>query len=68
MYLITEKESEVKTKIIVADFSLGQPIYEHIERELKDIPVGILGGFIMIICVYPWLDEGFSYLEVNLPS
>lgn len=33
----------VKTKIIVADFSKGQFVYEDIERELRDIPVGILG-------------------------
>ncbi|KAK7601272.1 hypothetical protein V9T40_008713 [Parthenolecanium corni] len=48
-----EKESEVKTKIIVADFSRGQPIYEHIERELKDIPVGILVNNVGVNTTYP---------------
>ena len=43
-----EAEYEVKTKIVVADFSKGQSVYEHIERELKDIPVGILGTFFRI--------------------
>ncbi|CAK1549574.1 unnamed protein product [Leptosia nina] len=32
----------VKTKIIVADLSKGTEVYQHIEDELKDIPVGIL--------------------------
>lgn len=46
--LFTEADYSVKTKIIVADFSKGQTVYEHIEQELKDIPVGILGT----ICNY----------------
>jgi hypothetical protein len=33
----------VKTKTIAADFSKGQPVFDIIEEELKDIPVGILG-------------------------
>ncbi|XP_013181470.1 PREDICTED: inactive hydroxysteroid dehydrogenase-like protein 1 isoform X1 [Papilio xuthus] len=37
-----EKESAVKTKIIVADFSKGAEVYRHIEEELKDVPLGIL--------------------------
>ncbi|KAM3959138.1 inactive hydroxysteroid dehydrogenase-like protein 1 [Aphomia sociella] len=37
-----EKEHKVKTKIIVADFSVGAEIYPKIEQELKDIPIGIL--------------------------
>lgn len=41
--LFAEKEHSVKTKIIVADFSKGAEVYPHIEAELKDIPVGILG-------------------------
>ncbi|XP_041979456.1 inactive hydroxysteroid dehydrogenase-like protein 1 [Aricia agestis] len=40
----TEIESSynVKTRIIVADFTQGTEIYTHIEQELQDIPVGIL--------------------------
>lgn len=38
-----EMEHKVKTKYIVADFSKGRPVYEHIEKELHGIPVGILG-------------------------
>ncbi|KAH8271840.1 hypothetical protein KR044_007680 [Drosophila immigrans] len=35
-------ESKVETKIIVADFTKGEAVYEHIERELSDKPVSIL--------------------------
>lgn len=33
----------VNTKIIAVDFSKGQFVFDTIEKELKDIPVGILG-------------------------
>lgn len=42
---VSETMYGVKTKIIVADFSKGQFVYEDIERELRDIPVGILGQY-----------------------
>ncbi|XP_034472219.1 hydroxysteroid dehydrogenase-like protein 1 [Drosophila innubila] len=35
-------ESKVKTKIVVADFTQGVEVYEHIERELADLPIAIL--------------------------
>ncbi|XP_062137252.1 hydroxysteroid dehydrogenase-like protein 1 [Drosophila sulfurigaster albostrigata] len=35
-------ESKVETKIIVADFTKSASVYEHIERELTDVPVSIL--------------------------
>ncbi|KAH8397361.1 hypothetical protein KR215_009186, partial [Drosophila sulfurigaster] len=35
-------DSKVETKIIVADFTKGASVYEHIERELTDVPVSIL--------------------------
>jgi hypothetical protein len=31
------------TKVIVADFSAGESIYEKLEIELADVPIGILG-------------------------
>ncbi|XP_060665862.1 hydroxysteroid dehydrogenase-like protein 1 [Drosophila nasuta] len=37
---ITE-ESKVESKIILADFTQGAEVYEHIERELADIPIAI---------------------------
>lgn len=33
----------MKTKWIAADFSDGIKTYDHIQRELSGIPVGILG-------------------------
>ncbi|XP_013147079.1 PREDICTED: inactive hydroxysteroid dehydrogenase-like protein 1 isoform X2 [Papilio polytes] len=48
-----EKESSVKTKIIVADFSKGAEVYRHIEDELKDIPLGILVNNVGIQYDYP---------------
>lgn len=33
----------MKTKWISADFSEGIKTYDHIQRELSGIPVGILG-------------------------
>ncbi|KAH8378411.1 hypothetical protein KR093_011209 [Drosophila rubida] len=35
-------ESKVETKIVVADFTKGAEVYDHIERELADKPVTIL--------------------------
>lgn len=33
----------MKTKVVVADFSKGAEVYAHIEQELGDLPIGILG-------------------------
>jgi 17beta-estradiol 17-dehydrogenase / very-long-chain 3-oxoacyl-CoA reductase len=41
--LLAESKFPVKTKTIAADFSKGRPVFDVIEQELKDIPVGILG-------------------------
>jgi len=41
--LLPELKFQVKTKTIAADFSKGQPAFDVIEEELRDIPVGILG-------------------------
>ncbi|XP_037977265.2 inactive hydroxysteroid dehydrogenase-like protein 1 isoform X2 [Plutella xylostella] len=48
-----EKQHGVKTKVIVADFSHGAPVYEHIERELGTIPVGILVNNVGVNYPYP---------------
>ncbi|XP_070493002.1 hydroxysteroid dehydrogenase-like protein 1 isoform X1 [Chironomus tepperi] len=37
-----EKTHKVLTKYIIADFSKGESIYENIDRQLKDIDIGIL--------------------------
>lgn len=43
--MFAEKEYGVKTKIIAIDFSRQNSTFEHIERELQNIPIGILGKF-----------------------
>ncbi|XP_016963759.1 hydroxysteroid dehydrogenase-like protein 1 isoform X1 [Drosophila biarmipes] len=39
---IAESGSSVQTKIVVADFTKGSQIYEHIEKETADVPISIL--------------------------
>lgn len=48
-----EKLHSVKTKTIVADFSKGIEIYQHIEEELKDISLGILVNNVGVQYDYP---------------
>ncbi|CAG4972649.1 unnamed protein product [Colias eurytheme] len=62
----------VKTKTIVADFSKGEEVYQHIEEELKDIPVGILVNNVglqydypMPICEVP-LSKASEIINVNV--
>lgn len=33
----------VETKVVVADFSKGESIFDHLERELISLDIGILG-------------------------
>jgi hypothetical protein len=49
--LFAESKFPVKTKTIAADFSKGRPVFDVIEQELKDIPVGILGTVLMTASV-----------------
>ncbi|TDG47830.1 hypothetical protein AWZ03_005784 [Drosophila navojoa] len=35
-------ECNVQVKIVIADFTKGSAVYDHIEQELKDLPVTIL--------------------------
>jgi hypothetical protein len=50
---LAELKFKVKTKTIAADFSKGQPVFDVIEEELKDIPVGILGTVCMnLFCIH----------------
>jgi len=32
-------------KIVIADFTKGSQVYEHIEKETADVPISILGKF-----------------------
>ena len=40
---LTEQLFKVKTKIIVADFSNGIPIYDAIRDQLAGLDIGVLG-------------------------
>lgn len=67
-----EKEYNVKTKTIVADFSNGATIYPRIEAELKEIPVGILVNNVglqydypMPLCELPY-SKSWDIINVNV--
>ncbi|KAH8248777.1 hypothetical protein KR032_003092 [Drosophila birchii] len=40
--VVKEIGNKVQTKIVIADFTKGSKVYEHIEKELADIPISIL--------------------------
>ncbi|XP_046406128.1 inactive hydroxysteroid dehydrogenase-like protein 1 [Ischnura elegans] len=67
-----ETTYNVQTKIIVADFSLGSTIYAGIEKELKDITVGILVNNVGCQYSYPMYlgevppDQLWSIVNVNI--
>lgn len=48
-----ESSYPVKTKIIVADFGLGQPIYDEIKRELQLLDIGVLVNNVGMMYEYP---------------
>ncbi|XP_023942979.1 inactive hydroxysteroid dehydrogenase-like protein 1 [Bicyclus anynana] len=67
-----EKLHSVKTKTIVADFAKGTEVYEHIEKELKDIPIGILVNNVgkqydypMPLCEIP-ATQAWEIINVNV--
>ncbi|XP_036676010.2 inactive hydroxysteroid dehydrogenase-like protein 1 isoform X1 [Drosophila suzukii] len=39
---IAESGSNVQTKIVIADFTKGSQVYDHIEKETADVPISIL--------------------------
>ena len=43
-HLNIETKYQVQTKIVTADFNSDESIYAHIEAEIQDLPVGILGN------------------------
>lgn len=40
---IIQENPTIKVEVIVADFSKGKEIFEKLAKQLKDIPIGILG-------------------------
>lgn len=41
---IMQENPTIKVEVIVADFSKGKEIFEKLAKQLKDIPIGILGN------------------------
>lgn len=41
---IMEENPTIKIEVIMADFSKGKEIFEKLAKQLKDIPIGILGN------------------------
>ncbi|KAI5638787.1 short chain dehydrogenase domain-containing protein [Phthorimaea operculella] len=48
-----EKDFKVSTKIIQADFSEGDPIYERIAKEIADLEIGTLVNNVGVSYAYP---------------
>lgn len=51
---ILENNKKIEVKIIAADFSKGQEIFDKIKTQIRDIPIGILGKkkyFILYITI-----------------
>lgn len=44
-----EENPTIKIEVIVADFSKGKEIFEELAKQLKDIPIGILGNWDILI-------------------
>ena len=61
---ILEINPEIEVKIIAADFSKGKEVFEKIELQLKEIPVGILGNFYWF---FNFLSSFFHYFQFSLP-
>lgn len=40
----TGQEFNVEVKVIQADFSKGQTVFDHIAKELDDVEIGILSS------------------------
>ncbi|GLV45728.1 uncharacterized protein CBL_02748 [Carabus blaptoides fortunei] len=60
-----ESKYSVKTKIIVADFSRGSEVYEHIENELLGIPVAVLVNNVGMQYSYPKYVSEASEKELS---
>ncbi|XP_017155236.1 hydroxysteroid dehydrogenase-like protein 1 [Drosophila miranda] len=58
-----ESQYKIKTKWIVADFVKGREVYEHIEKELAGIEVGILVNNVGMMYEYP---ENFEEVSEDL--
>lgn len=51
--IVSEAEYRVKTKIIVADFTETEGVYEHIEKQLTGLEIGVLVNNVGVSYPYP---------------
>lgn len=64
----------IQTKIIIADFAQGRPIYEQLKKDLEPITIGILVNNVGIQYAYPMPiaelpeDEIWDNVNVNITS
>ncbi|XP_024937472.1 inactive hydroxysteroid dehydrogenase-like protein 1 isoform X2 [Cephus cinctus] len=69
---ILKSHPDIEVKIIVADFSKGREVFEKIETELKDIPIGILVNNVGAQYSYPMYlgevpeNELWDIINVNV--
>ncbi|SPP82258.1 inactive hydroxysteroid dehydrogenase-like protein 1 [Drosophila guanche] len=65
-----ESESKVQTKIVIADFTKGAEVYQHIEKELASLPIAILVNNVGIgnpAPIYKWTQESTqNIIETNI--
>ena len=43
MFLVSEEEFKVQTKVVEIDFASNETIYDGISDALKDLEIGVLG-------------------------
>lgn len=53
IFVVTEKEYKVNTKIVQADFSDGDHIYEDIAKAIADLEIGTLVNNVGVSYSYP---------------
>ncbi|XP_022229141.2 hydroxysteroid dehydrogenase-like protein 1 [Drosophila obscura] len=65
-----ESESKVQTKIVIADFTKGAEVYQHIEKELANLPIAILVNNVGIGNpgpIHKWTQESTqNIIETNI--
>ncbi|XP_034667785.1 hydroxysteroid dehydrogenase-like protein 1 [Drosophila subobscura] len=65
-----ESESKVQTKIVIADFTKGAEVYQHIEKELASLPIAILVNNVGIghpAPIHKWTQESTqNIIETNI--
>lgn len=49
LFVSLEQEFKVEVKVIQADFSKGQIVFDHISKEIEGIEIGILSSWILIL-------------------